>query len=97
MDFEWDETKRLENLRRRGVDFVWAAQVFDDPDRLAQRDSRRDYGEQRIRTLGTIEGVPYAVVNTMRGGTCRITAWKAGRNDRRKCQAFHHGSDTPDD
>jgi uncharacterized protein len=28
-DFEWDEDKRLENLRKHGIDFVDVPSVFD--------------------------------------------------------------------
>ncbi len=29
MDFEWDEDKRLANLRKHGVDFVDVPAIFD--------------------------------------------------------------------
>jgi uncharacterized protein len=29
MDFEWDEDKRLTNLRKHGVDFVDVTSIFD--------------------------------------------------------------------
>jgi uncharacterized protein len=29
MDFEWDEDKRLTNLRKHGVDFVDVPSIFD--------------------------------------------------------------------
>ncbi len=80
MEFEWDEAKREEVIRERGVDFILAAQVFLDPDRLEELDGRRDYGEVRKRTLGWVGNNQLMVVYTMRGDVCRIiTAWRAGR------------------
>jgi len=31
MSFEWDERKREETLRERGIDFIDAARVWEDP------------------------------------------------------------------
>lgn len=31
MDFEWDENKRQKTLLQRGIDFIDAALVWDDP------------------------------------------------------------------
>jgi uncharacterized DUF497 family protein len=50
--FEWDEAKRQENFRRRGVDFILAAIVFVDPERIEIPDDRRDYGEARTMVIG---------------------------------------------
>jgi uncharacterized DUF497 family protein len=43
MEFDWDESKRRENLRRRQVDFAVAAQIFKGPV-VGREDTRRDYG-----------------------------------------------------
>lgn len=49
MLFEWDELKRQENIKERGVDFITAAQIFAN-DLIAEAvDTRKDYGEIRIR------------------------------------------------
>jgi len=31
MDFEWDENKREKTLLERGIDFIDAALIWDDP------------------------------------------------------------------
>ncbi|MBN9304420.1 MAG: hypothetical protein BGO82_18770 [Devosia sp. 67-54] len=77
MEFEWDEEKRTEVIRIRGVDFVLATQVFKDVDRIEEVDNHKDYGEVRHRTLGWVGSNRLMVVYTMRGEVCRIiTAWK---------------------
>ncbi len=52
-DFEWDEDKRLANLRNRGVDFREAALIFVNPV-IEGEDDREDHGEVRIRALGHV-------------------------------------------
>jgi uncharacterized DUF497 family protein len=97
MDFEWDEEKRQEVLRARGIDFVLAADSFNDIGAFEDVDRRQEYGEVRTRRIGMARGVLVVVVYTMRGSSCRIiTAWKAGPNDRKKYQALQHGRDPGD-
>ena len=52
MEFEWDEGKRQKTLFERGIDFIDAALVWDDPLRQERIDSRSDYGERRYQTIG---------------------------------------------
>ena len=47
MEFEWDEAKRLANLRKHGIDFVDVPAVFDE-DIVTVEDDRYNYGEQRL-------------------------------------------------
>jgi uncharacterized DUF497 family protein len=47
--FEWDERKRAQIIRERGVDMVYAAQIFEG-DALTRMDDRADYGEIRLIT-----------------------------------------------
>jgi uncharacterized DUF497 family protein len=88
MEFEWDEAKRRENLRRRRVDFRIAAQIFKGPVRYAV-DSRYDYGETRFRAIGQFEGQSYVVVYTLRDEIYRIiSAWKVDEAGERRYQAL---------
>ena len=72
MQFEWDGVKSDATFERRGFDFAYAAQIFDDPHRIEREDARRDYGEPRWQTLGEIDGRVFLVVYTPRGATTRI-------------------------
>jgi len=84
VEFEWDETKRAEIYKKRGVDLLEAALIFEN-DVLEKEDTRRDYGEKRMIALGMADGEVYIVVYTMRDNVHRlITAWKGGKNDREK-------------
>ncbi|WP_342592022.1 BrnT family toxin [Jiella sonneratiae] len=81
--FEWDDDKARSSLDKHGVDFIDAAQIFFGPIMQAI-DDREDYGETRIRAVGAHDGQVYVVVYTMRRNAVRlISAWKAGRHDRK--------------
>ena len=91
LTFEWDELKAGANLAKHGVSFVDAAQIFAGPI-LRVRDGRADYGEERFRAIGEERGRVFVVVFTLRGETIRlISAWKAGRHDRRRYEQIHAG------
>lgn len=89
--FEWDERKREENLRSRGVDFRTASGIFDGP--VAEIEDRRaDYGEKRFRALGGCDGEQFVVVYTWRGAKRRIiSAWRVGEHGRRRYQNIFGG------
>ena len=85
MEFEWDEDKSLRCLKERGFDFLYAAQVFFDPERLIEEDTRFEYGERRFRVIGCIDGRLFVVIYTPRGQIIRIiSARKANRREIRR-------------
>lgn len=87
MRLQWDEEKRLRVINERGVDFLYAALIFEGAV-LTRVDDRKDYGEERLISLGMIEGEAFVVVHTERDGVTRlITAWKGGRLEYEKYQA----------
>jgi uncharacterized DUF497 family protein len=46
MRFEWDDKKNRANIRKHGLNFVEAAEMFHGP-LLVRPDTRDDYGEKR--------------------------------------------------
>jgi uncharacterized DUF497 family protein len=83
MEFEWDETKRLANLDKHGIDFIDVPDVFEG-DIVTVEDDRYSYGEQRFVTFGLLQGRVIAVVHTDRGELIRIiSARKATKNEQR--------------
>ena len=72
MEFEWDDAKSDTCLAQRGFDFAYAIRAFLDDDRMLGQDHRWDYGENRYRLLGAIEGRVFVVIYTMRGSAIRI-------------------------
>lgn len=69
--FEWDEQKRLSNLRKHGIDFVRVCQIFEG-NTLDFEDNRYNYGEQRFISIGETNGQFLTVVYTYRSQTIRL-------------------------
>ena len=79
--FEWDEAKRLSNLRRHGIDFAELSEVFETAP-LTRLDDRYDYGQRRFFTLGLLKGHVVAIVHTWKDDVVRvISARRASRNE----------------
>ena len=72
MQFEWDDAKSDACLAHRGFDFAYAIRAFLDDNRIVGRDRRWNYGEDRYRLLGVIEGRVFVVIYTTRGSAIRI-------------------------
>ena len=71
MEYEWDDAKRLANLRKHGIDFIDVPAVFDG-DIVTVEDDRYDYGEQRFVTFGLLQGRVIAIVHKEREVFIRI-------------------------
>jgi uncharacterized DUF497 family protein len=71
MRFEWDDAKRLENIRKHGIDFVGVEAVFEGLI-VTVEDDRFEYDEVRSVTFGLLSGRVVAVVHTERGDVTRI-------------------------
>lgn len=81
MEFEWDENKRLANIRKHGIDFVDVEVVFEG-DTVTVEDDRFDYGEERFITFGLLEARVIVIVHTERDNLIRIiSARKATKNE----------------
>jgi uncharacterized protein len=80
--FEWDQTKSRATLQKRGFDFEYAARIFEGT-AIEREDRRRDYGERRMVSVGSIEDDVFVVVYTWRGSRRRIiSARRASRRER---------------
>lgn len=54
MEFEWDGAKSDRNQHTRGLSFADAAMIFEGPT-VETADSRRAYGEIRVKAIGRID------------------------------------------
>jgi uncharacterized protein len=83
--FEWDEEKRLSTVKKHGIDFVDAAEIFSTEFLCLK--ARSDI-EQRLIAVGMLQDIPIAVVFTKRDEVIRIiTARRARKNEREYFQA----------
>ena len=90
MKFEWDDAKNDACFESRGFDFAYAVRAFLDRHRIVAQDRRRDYGEDRYRLLGMIDGRTYVVVYTMRGSTTRVIS--ARKANRKEVENYEHNA-----
>ena len=83
MRITFDETKRQKTLAERGLDFADAAKVFAGF-HLTRSDDRFAYGEDRLITVGLLDGAVVILVWTERPDGRRIISMrKADRDERR--------------
>jgi uncharacterized protein len=75
MRITFDRAKRTWTLKERGLDFRDAREVFAGPS-LDVPDTRFDYGEERIRTVGYLGARLVMVVWTPRGRARRVISMR---------------------
>lgn len=61
MRFVWEEKKNRSNIKRHGIDFNDAIEMFDYP-MLSGIDKREDYGEERWVGIGFLKGIIAVIV-----------------------------------
>lgn len=66
IEFEWDNTKARENLRKHGVKFEQATLAFRDTLGIEWMDDSEDYGEERSILLAMAGDRLLVVVHTER-------------------------------
>lgn len=82
MRIDFDSTKRDKTLAERGLDFARAGEVFAAPN-VTNEDLRGNYGEQRLVTVGWLDGRTVVVAWTPRGEVRRIISMRKA-NEREK-------------
>jgi uncharacterized protein len=89
MQFEWDEVKNLENIRKHQIDFADISAMFDE-DMLIELDDRLDYGEARWAGIGFLGlGVAVVVWTERQGDTIRIiSARRANRHEQKRLEQY---------
>lgn len=88
MRFEWDEAKNDSNVRKHGIDFTDAPEVFEYP-MLTWLDTQSNYGEDRWCAIGMTGGHVVKLVFTERGdGEIMrvISLRKANKHERQRYQ-----------
>lgn len=81
-NFEWSKEKEKSNIIKHGVSFRLAIQVFDDGDRIIERDKSHSVDEDRFFCYGLVDSDIMTVRFTMRGNDIRIFGaayWRKGR------------------
>jgi len=77
----FDPTKNERNIAERGLSFERLSEL-DWLTAIAIEDTRRDYGERRIRVMALLEGRLHVAVITARGDTLHVISFrKANRRE----------------
>lgn len=82
--YEWDEAKRVSNLKKHGYDFAAADLVYENPLKITLQIIRGR--ESRLQDIAIVEvqGVILTLVYVIRGYNIRIISFrKASREERR--------------
>ena len=64
--------------------FAMLLVIFNDQNRLAWVDDRKDYGEIRYITIGKIDELTYTVVYTLRNDVYRIISARGANRDEKE-------------
>jgi hypothetical protein len=82
MRYVWDPAKDLLNKRKHGLSLAEGIPALQDPERDAWIDSRFDYGEERIVTLGMGNRQVLYVVSMERDeNSTRLISVRRAEND----------------
>ena len=88
LEFEWNEKKNSENLKKHGIDFFTAVKVFDDKNYVELFDETHSADEDRYVILGVADDVTVVlqVVYTPRknGKIIRIISARKATNGERR-------------
>jgi uncharacterized DUF497 family protein len=82
---EWDEEKTTLNLASRGLHFADAAR-FDWTTAQVFLDDRYDYGEERFRARGFLDGRLHILVYVLRNDRLRVISLR--RANARECKRY---------
>ena len=77
MEFEFDEIKSKANLKKHGIDFIQAQQLWGDPERLEIPAKTTD--EPRVILIGRISDKTWSAIFTPRGQKVRIISVRRAR------------------
>ncbi len=89
MQFEWDEAKNLENIRKHEIDFADVPEMFDNP-MLTELGDRFDYGEDRWFGISFLSnGIAVVVWTERQNDVIRIiSARRANRYEQKRLKQY---------
>ncbi len=73
----FDSAKRQTNRRKHGIDLAACEAIFDAP-MVTEEDDREAYGEQRLRSLGWLEGRVVVLIWTDRETSPHLISCRYG-------------------
>jgi uncharacterized DUF497 family protein len=83
MIYQWDDVKNRLNIKKHGLNFEDAELVFSGPC-VTFEDDRFDYGEDRLITLGLLEGRLVVIAHAPFDEGTRIISMRKGNRREKK-------------
>ncbi len=90
MKLTFDPIKHAANLAKRDLAFERVADLDWDTARMAE-DSRKDYGEPRVRVTGLLEGRLHVAIITKRDNSTRVISFRKANS--REVKRYEEDSD----
>ena len=87
-EFEWDPKKAALNLKKHGISFETATEVFDDENRVEFFDLSHSDDEDRYITIGIVKNI-LSVVYTERGEKIRLISARVATAKERRIYNGH--------
>ena len=87
--FEWDEDKRLLNLKKHHLDFIDARLFFDGRNTITAQSNYLN--ELRYLTIAIFDGKYHTVVWTWRDKKRRIISFRRSQNGEERAYRHIHG------
>ncbi len=89
MQFEWDDAKNQENIRKHKIDFADVSPMFASP-MLIEPDDRSDYGEDRWFGVGFLHNNIAVVIWTERQNDIIriISVRRANRHEQQRLEDY---------
>lgn len=82
IEYEWDEAKRLYNLKRRGLDFREAWRVYEAPAKITLKSPYLH--EERWIDMAEVDGRVVLLVYTMRGEAVRCISFRPAKRGKER-------------
>ena len=84
MEFEWDESKAVENEDKHGISFRQAVEIWSAPHLEVDHIAYSEDGEKRNATMGWIENKLFVAIWTKRNQKIRLISVRRARKNEEK-------------
>ena len=88
MQFIWDESKRIGNLKKHDLDFALTYLVFEH-DTFTFEENSITYNERRFVALGLLNGIVVVVVHTETDDVIRVISLRKAVKNEQKLYFFN--------
>jgi uncharacterized DUF497 family protein len=90
MRITFDPAKNAKNVAERGLSFERAGELDWDTS-VSDEDTRRDYGEKRLRVLARLDGRLHVAIVTLRGDATHVISFRKANSKEARWYAQENG------